>query len=68
MELDENASPYSEEDIANFHKIAEENGSVFTTKSILVCIMRVIMHYYTNQIIAYIVLELDSSNISNTTV
>ncbi|VVC27866.1 Aldolase-type TIM barrel,Antifreeze-like/N-acetylneuraminic acid synthase C-terminal,N- [Cinara cedri] len=33
MELDNNTSSFSNEDITNFHKLAEENGAVFTTKS-----------------------------------
>lgn len=36
MELDENTSPYSSEDIENFHKIAQDSGAVFTTKSFVV--------------------------------
>lgn len=36
MELDENTKPFSSEDINNFHKLALENGKVFTTKSFMV--------------------------------
>lgn len=36
MELDENTSPYSSEEIENFHKIAQDSGAVFTTKSFVV--------------------------------
>lgn len=36
MELDECANPFSCEDIDKFHKLAEENGAVFTTKSFVV--------------------------------
>jgi len=36
MELDESTSPFSCDDISNFHKLAQENGSVFTTKSFVV--------------------------------
>lgn len=36
MELDENTNPFTCEDITNFHKLAQDNGAVFTTKSLVV--------------------------------
>lgn len=36
MELNENNNPFSCEDVNNFHKLARENGGVFTTKSFVV--------------------------------
>lgn len=36
MELDESNNPFSRDDISKFHKLAEENGAVFTTKSFVV--------------------------------
>lgn len=36
MELDESNNPFSSEDIDNFHKLAQENGAIFTTKSFMV--------------------------------
>jgi hypothetical protein len=36
MELDESNNPYSREVIDNFHKLAQDNGAVFTTKSFVV--------------------------------
>ncbi|KAE9543067.1 hypothetical protein AGLY_002978 [Aphis glycines] len=35
MELDENTNPFTCEDIKNFHKLAQDNGAVFTTKSLV---------------------------------
>uniref|UniRef100_A0A2H8TEX4 Uncharacterized protein MJ1065 n=1 Tax=Melanaphis sacchari TaxID=742174 RepID=A0A2H8TEX4_9HEMI len=36
MELDENTNPlFTCEDIKNFHKLAQDNGAVFTTKSLM---------------------------------
>lgn len=35
MELDENTNPFTCEDITNFHKLAQDNGAVFTTKSLV---------------------------------
>lgn len=67
MELDENASSFSSEDIVNFHKLADENGAVFTTKSFLVCKIR-ITHYILDIIFFIHFVGVDSSNISNTAV
>lgn len=36
MELDENTNPFTCEDINSFHKLAQDNGAVFTTKSLMV--------------------------------
>lgn len=36
MELDESTNPFTCNDIDNFHKLAQENGAVFTTKSFVV--------------------------------
>lgn len=38
MELDESNNPFSCEDIAIFHKTAQENGAIFTTKSFMVSV------------------------------
>lgn len=40
MELDESNNPFSSENVDNFHKIARENGAVFTTKSLVVSQIR----------------------------
>lgn len=36
MEVDEITNSFSSEEISNFHKLAQQNGAVFTTKSFVV--------------------------------
>lgn len=71
MELDEHTNPFSCEDIKNFHKLAQDNGAVFTTKSLVVSRIGKCSLYinslHINDILLFI-LEFNSSNFSYTTI